>query len=259
MAEKRFLPRKTSIACEYLPTNTNNPLNNPKIKIFQSHPCLPLLAYYDENQSIVVFDLQAKKIVWESSIVNLFDSFGSSTKRNDKINNSNNNIQRLSTYSNQKFLGKSAYVGGLLPKNMFPSQTNISASNKDNKPFKEFFGEFKYLEFSDDLSLCYRRNILSSATSCLYFGATKANRLLLQFEQGVVLVDYFLKQTQFISSMDLNGKKISSSTLLTPEILALACQDGQLRLWGIEQRKVLRSIAIQKSDIVLIKVFPYLS
>lgn len=221
-----------------LANNKNQPLENFKTKILKVHPVYSLLLTCDESENVALWNYDHGQLIWSQNVYMLIqDSVSNDAKKTavvpPKSSSNSRSVER---------------IGGYIPL----STTSIDFSSKKGsdpniKP-KESFGKVKDVDFADYTALSYN--------GTEYANGTSENRVIVLFEQAVVVVDLLSKRV-YREVTTGSGKAPNAVDFLTPKLCLIACSDGNIRVLNLQNGKVEKNFSASKSEICCMRVIPY--
>lgn len=215
--------------------------NWQKSKLIATHPTLPFLLSCDVDQVISIWNIATQQLVWNRSAALLIKECSGvspiSIFHHDKLG-----MQRFSARSSQRSHG--------LSRNLEYSVNKVDDVISDIKSKEMSFGEVKFVDFADTLTLTFNGSYHNSKDIYL------ENRILILFEQAIIIVNYSTHQYSLICSNDLMGKKPSSVEFLDEHNCAIGCNDGMVRIWNIKKSCLERAFSCTKYEITYLKVIP---
>jgi WD40 repeat protein len=216
--------------------------NWQKSKLIASHPTLPFLLSCDEDQVLSIWNIATQQLIWQRSATLLIKEC-SGVSPISIFHHGTIGAQRFSKRSSERFHG--------LSRNLDYSVNKAeTVGTSDTKSKEMSFGDVKSIDFADTVTLTFNGSFHNSKDVSL------ENRIVVLFDQAIIVVNYSTHQYSLICSNDLMGKKPTSVEFLDEHNCAIGCNDGTIRIWNLKKSSMERAFGNTKSEIMLIKSIP---
>lgn len=248
---KKFYRHALSIEVDYWASNSQQASNllgaAEKTKVVVPHHSLPCILSWDEENTISVWDYEAKKLVWSRTLVQLVAELA----RGHEISKPSKGSQSFVSSRAQSRGSAHAQLSNRSPS--IPNKSSLTGEANAMGKNTHQFGELREVDFADKLSIAYRGGIanLPSESEIRY-----EHRLLLRFDTTIVLYNIFTNRFTMITANDLITKKIASCAFLSNDCLAVGCHDGNLKIWNIKRKLIERVFSVGQKDVTYINTIP---
>jgi len=224
--------------CNSIPFQTNW----QKTKLIVSHPTLPLILSCDEEQTLSIWNYSLSQLVWSRSSQQLVkDATG--VPPVSLLQHVKFNPRRISHNSIRRIEGLTRNLNCV---NLQTSADSTAKPGKDNT-----FGEVKTIDFSDTASLSHNGGYHNSRDVHI------ENRIIVLFDQAVIVYNYDIHSYSLITMKELDGKKPTSVEFIDDYNCAIGCNDGMTRIWNIPQARLGKTFGYSKSEISCLKTISF--